>query len=246
MSEGTGLRYGADGYPYLLGFAAAAIGLAGSGIAGVRSARGRLQQASWAAIGLGAAAAVPAVLGGRYVTRGKLALRDDLLDRVAWRGDETVADLGTGAGLLGVGAARRTTGAVHCVDLFVGKDLSGNSPERLLRNARRAGVAGQVEVHREDVRATSLPDRSVDVVLSTLCLHNIPSASGRGRALAEVVRVLRPGGTVVLSDLAHVDDEYAPRLRAAGLAVRTHGRLPGTFPPQRLLTATTPRAGDRA
>ena len=36
--------------------------------------------------------------------------------------------------------------------------------------------------------------------------------------------------------LAHVEDEYAPRLRAAGLSVRT-ARAPGTFPPQRLLVA---------
>jgi arsenite methyltransferase len=240
VGEGTGLRYGADGYPYLVGLTAATVGLAGAGLAGTRSARGRLRLASWASLALGAAAAVPAALGARYVLRGKLALRDDLLGRVVWRGDETVADLGSGAGLLGVGAARRTTGTVHCIDLFVGKDLSGNSPERLLRNARRAGVAERVDVRREDVRSTSLADGSVDVVLSTLCLHNIPTGAGRRQALAEVVRVLRPGGTVVLSDLAHVEDEYAPALRAAGLAVRTHGRLPGTFPPQRLLTAAAP------
>ncbi len=41
----------------------------------------------------------------------------------------------------------------------------------------------------------------------------------------------------MISDLAHIDDEYAPTLRHAGLDVRTHGRIPNTFPPQRLLIA---------
>lgn len=92
-------------------------------------------------------------------------------------------------------------------------------------------------MHREDVRSTGLDAHSMDVVLSALCLHNIPTAEGRREALAEVTRILRPGGTVVISDLAHVDDEYAPALRRAGLDVRTHGRIPNTFPPQRFLIA---------
>jgi len=75
------------------------------------------------------------------------------------------------------------------------------------------------------------------VVLSSLCLHNVPGADGRRDALAEVVRLLRPGGTAVISDLAHGDDEYAPFLRGAGLTVEQRGRVPGTFPPQRLLVA---------
>ena len=243
MSRGgprTGLRYGVDGYPYLLGLSGAAGALGVAGGVALPRAHGRGRVAAVVALVAAGAAAVPAGLGTRYVVSGKLRLRDRLLDRVHWRGDETVVDLGAGAGLLALGAARRTTGTVHAVDLFIGKDLSGNSPERLQRNARREGVQDRLVLHRDDVRALPLPDASVDVVLSALCLHNIGDAPGRAQALHEAVRVLRPGGTLALSDLAHVDDEYAPLLRAAGLVVRTHGRGPGTFPVQRSLTARVP------
>jgi arsenite methyltransferase len=225
-SEKTALRYGIDGWPYLLGLTATAVGGA---VVGPRRRAGFF---------FAALAAGPAALGWRYALRGKLRLRDAVLDAVEWRGDEDVVDLGAGAGLLAIGAALRTRRPVVALDLFIAKDLLGNGEDRLRRNAARAGVT--LDVVRADVRAQPLPDTSADVVLSTLCLHNLPDAEGREHALRELVRVLRPRGTVVLADLAHVDDEYAPALRRAGLRVETRGRIRGTFPPQRLLIARRP------
>ncbi len=227
-------RYGVDGWPYVVGLTGASALLATAAVAVPRL---RLV-AGVAALAPG----VPAFLGLRYVTTGKLRLRDLVLDQVGWRGDEDVVDLGAGGGLLALGAALRTTGTVHAVDLFVGKDLSGNGLGRLNRNIRIVGVTDRVQVHRTDVRATGLPDGSADVVLSSLCIHNLSEAADRAAALDEAVRFLRPGGTLVISDLAHVEKEYAPRLRAAGLQVST-SRAPATFPPQRLLVARKARCG---
>jgi ubiquinone/menaquinone biosynthesis C-methylase UbiE len=129
---------------------------------------------------------------------------------------------------------------VHCVDWFIAKDLSGNTPRRLRRNAEALGVVDRVQLHVRDVRATGLPDSSADVVLSSLCLHNLGEAADRADALEEIARILRPGGTVVISDLAHVDDEYAPLLGRLGMAVSRLERVPRTFPPQRLVLARRP------
>jgi SAM-dependent methyltransferase len=228
--------YGVDGWPYLASFILAASGLAATAVVCSR-------RRPAAAAMLGAAAlvpAVPAVLGAHYVLRGKHALRDRLLDEVGWSGDEVVVDLGAGAGLLAVGAAHRTRGPVHAVDLFIGTDLSQNSATTLRSNATREGVAERLAIHRRDVRDTGLPDASVDVVLSTLCLHNLTDSSARRAALDEAARILRPGGTIVLSDLAHVDDEYSPHLRAAGFVISRTERAAGTFPPQRFLIARAP------
>lgn len=225
-------RYGVDGWPYVAGLWTLA---GGSALAAVLLRR-RRPVTSVALGAAGTAAAVPAALGTAYVLGGKQRLRDRLLDQVDWTGDEAVVDLGAGAGLLAIGAARRTSGRVHAVDVFSGRDLSGNSPSRLWRNARIEGVEQRVVLHRSDVRELDLPDASIDVIVSTLCLHNLGDGADRCRALDEAVRVLRPGGTIVVSDLAHVAEEYAPHLQAAGLTVLV-ARARGTFPPQRFLVA---------
>lgn len=229
-------RYGVDGWPYLAGLGAAALALTPLGAVAV--SRGVRITGSVALVA-GLAAAVPAGLGLRYIAVGKTRLRDRLLDGIAWRGDEDVVDLGCGAGLLALGACGRTRGTVHGVDLWSGTDLSGNGPERLKRNAEILGITDQLQVRTEDVGALGLADRSVDVVLSALCLHNLSDPAARQQALAEAVRVLRPRGTIALSDLAHVEDEYAPFLRDRGFTVRTSS-VPATFPPQRALVATAP------
>jgi arsenite methyltransferase len=109
-------RYGVDGFPYVVALSVTAALLPAGALALRRGTRQRGLAA--AALAVGAAAAVPAALGIRYTARGKSALRERVLDAVRWRGDETVVDLGAGAGLLGLGAAGRTAGVVHCVDLF--------------------------------------------------------------------------------------------------------------------------------
>ena len=235
------LRFGVDGFPYVVGLSTLAALLLCTGAPGLRRGA-RLRVAAGAALAVGAAAAVPVVLGIGYTTRGKFALRERVVNAVVWRGDEVVVDLGAGAGLLALAAAARTSGSVICVDLFIGKDLSGNTPQRLRHNAEALGVADRVQILQVDVRDTGLPDASVDVVLSSLCLHNLPTRSARTAALAELRRVVRPGGTVVITDLGHVDDEYAPYLGRVGMTVVRLERVPGTFPPQRLVVARLPES----
>lgn len=229
----AGPGYGIDGWPYVLGLGATTVLAAGAAVV----IKGKVR---WALLGVAAAAGVPEVLGLRYVFGGKLRHRERLLDRVDWRGDEVVLDAGAGAGLMGIGAARRAPrGRVDCVDLWVGKDLAGSGPDRLRRNAAEEGVADRVEVHTGDARALDFEDASVDVVLSVLCLHNIPDVEGRAAAARELTRVLRPGGSIVVGDLAGTDD-LARWFTEQGLVVVAHERAPGTFPPQRLLHARRP------
>jgi SAM-dependent methyltransferase len=159
---------------------------------------------------------VAAMLWGSRV--GKLRERDRLLGELSWRGDERVLDVGCGRGLLLIGAAKRlTTGRAIGVDIWQGKDLSGNRPEATLENARLEGVPDRVEV--KEARAQSLPfeDESFDVVLSMSTIHNIPDREGRDQAIKEMVRVLRPGGRIVIHDFAHTA-RYASVLRQLGMA----------------------------
>ncbi|MFX5747261.1 class I SAM-dependent methyltransferase, partial [Acinetobacter baumannii] len=93
----------------------------------------------------------------------------------------------------------------------------------------------------DDARSLSFDDATFDVVVSMLCIHNIDGEPGRARALDEMVRVLRPGGAIVLADLAGIDS-YAKHLRGVGLEVETTGIARGTFPFQRLLVARKARS----
>ena len=158
---------------------------------------------------------------------GKVRERERLLDTLIWRGDEQVLDLGCGRGLMLIGAARRLrTGRAIGVDLWRTEDLGGNSPAAARANAAIEGVADRVTFETADMRALPLASGSIDVVLSQAAVHSIVAASGRRQALEEVARVLRPGGTVLLADIRHVD-EYAAVLRERGLTAEVEGSVVG-------------------
>lgn len=148
---------------------------------------------------------------------GKLRLRDRILDSLPWRGDEKVLDVGCGRGLMLIGAAKRLkTGKATGVDIWSTEDLSGNSPEATLSNAKAEGVAERIKIDSGDARKLPFPDASVDTVVSSLALHNLPSRPERVKALAEMVRVLKPGGAVAILDIFHTAD-YAKELETMGL-----------------------------
>ena len=169
---------------------------------------------------------------------GKLRARDRLLDRLAFNGAETVLDVGCGHGLLLIGAAKRVPrGCAIGVDLWSQVDQKSNSAAATLANARAERVEDRVEVRDADMRALPLDDSSVDVVVSSLAIHNVTGDAERRKAIREMVRVLKPGGRVGILDIAHVGD-YAKEFRAAGMSVvELHGITPWIYPPARVLTA---------
>ena len=225
-------RYGVDGYPYIVGL------LGGGAIliaVGIMLTRVWSTKAGIALIALGAIALVPGFLGLRYVVGGKLRHRDHMLDLVTWHGDEQVLDIGTGGGLMLIGAAKRTPqGRAIGVDVWDQTDLSGNVRERAIANANLEGVAERIEVRNDDARSLSLGDATIDVVLATLCIHNI--VERQEAALSEIARVLKPGGVAIISDLADTD-KYVAHFNAAGFQVTRSGAMLGTFPFQRVVVA---------
>jgi ubiquinone/menaquinone biosynthesis C-methylase UbiE len=54
-----------------------------------------------------------------------------------------------------------------------------------------------------------LADNSFDIVTSALAIHNIRSPEGRYRAVDEAMRVLRPGGQLVVADPSPMARKYA-------------------------------------
>jgi len=152
-----------------------------------------------------------------YATlRGKFVVWAREVDALDLTGAEQVLDLGCGRGAVLLTVARRlTTGQVIGLDVWQAKDQSGNTEAAARRNADVEGLTDRIDLVTGDMRALPFDDASFDLVVSNLAVHNIPGADDRRTAVTEALRVLRPGGRLLLADAMHTD-AYAATLRQAG------------------------------
>lgn len=197
-----------------------------------------IRPAAW---GTGAVLIVEGVLMTLYSKWGKFRHRDRMVKMINWKGNESVLDVGTGRGLLLIGAAKHlTTGKAVGINVWSSKDLSGNAMEGTLRNAELDGVREKVDVQNGDATAMQFPDATFDVILSNACIHNIPGRKARDQACREIVRVLKPGGVGLISDFIHTAD-YVKAFREGGAtATRTGMNFLFTFPWLRIVEVRKP------
>ena len=114
------------------------------------------------------------------------------------REGETVLDLGSGGGIDVILSAKRVgpTGTAY------GVDMTDEMLALAQQNAREAGVAN-VHFLKGVIEQIPLPAESVDVVISN-CVINL--SVDKPAVLAEISRVLRPGGRIGISDVVAEDD----------------------------------------
>ncbi len=117
---------------------------------------------------------------------------------------ETVLDVGSGGGIDTILAARR----VGPDGKAVGLDILEEMCERGRRHAAEAGVEGWTEFVTGEMEEIPLPDESIDVVISNGVLN---LSARKSRALAEMYRLLRPGGRICMADLT-VEGELPPEI----------------------------------
>jgi arsenite methyltransferase len=172
---------------------------------------------------------------------GKFRARDRLLARLKLRGDEAVLDVGCGHGLLLIAAAKLLPrGRAVGIDLWSQVDQSDNSREATLWNAALEGVAQRVSVRDGDMRKLPFADRSFDAAVAHFAIHNVRSSEGRREAIREIVRTLKPGGQVTISDI-YGSGLYADELRKSDMIdVEISDLSFWTFPPARTVTARKP------
>jgi len=123
---------------------------------------------------------------------GFRALRERVLELARLSASDRLLDVGAGTGLLALAAASRVA-SVSALD---------NAPAmcgHLEAKLRRLGIEN-AEVLLSSATELPLADAAVDVVVSNYCFHHL-SDRDKHRALAEVNRVLRPGGRLVFADM---------------------------------------------
>jgi len=172
---------------------------------------------------------------------GKLYERERLIDTLKLTGSENVLDIGCGRGLLLNGVARRLNkGKAFGIDLWQVTDQSGNNPEAALANAKCENVADRVDVRTADMRNLPFPDKSMDAVISSIAIHNVPDKNGREKTVREIARVLKPKGRIAIQDFRNID-EYVNTLKDLGWDdVKSSGLNFMIFPPVRIIMGQKP------
>jgi ubiquinone/menaquinone biosynthesis C-methylase UbiE len=114
----------------------------------------------------------------------------------------TGVDLGARMLEVGPGPGAATQWLRRRVDRLVAVEAEADAAQALAR--RYAGTG--VEVVHGDATQLRFPDESFDAAGSFTMLHHVPQVEQQQRVLAEMVRVLRPGGVLVGSDSVATDE----------------------------------------
>lgn len=121
--------------------------------------------------------------------------REAILELAGLTTGERVVDVGCGTGTLAIGVKQRVgdAGMVHGID----------ASDQMVALARKKAETRGVAVDFQVASAQGLPfeDTTFDIVLCTMVMHHLRHDQ-RGQAVAEMYRVLRPGGRLLVVDLA--------------------------------------------
>ena len=154
-----------------------------------------------------------------------------------------VLEIGCGTGSLSLAVKRQYPQA-----LVTGVDIAPDMLATAREKARKAEL--DVTFREGRIEAIPSPDRYFDVVLSSLMLHHVHSSDAREQGMREILRVLKPGGCLLIADfasprnrlarglvgmlfgkgmLAHQLIESIPLLEQAGFVEMENGPIPSTF-----------------
>jgi ubiquinone/menaquinone biosynthesis C-methylase UbiE len=148
--------------------------------------------------------------------RGKLReLRERTITLARLQPTDAVLDVGCGTGTLALEVARRVGSAGRVAGVDPGAGQIARAQTKSAR--RKAPIEFQVGV----IEQLPFPDQTFDVVLSTLMMHHLPAPLKR-QGLAEISRVLKPDGRLIIADFTRNQERKgrAARFHAGGSSMQ--------------------------
>jgi len=161
-----------------------------------------------------------------YATkRGKFTGWARILDPWQASPPRGLLDVGCGRGMVAVMAAERFPDAkVVGLDIWRPKDQTGNTIDSARENAREAGVDERVAFVNASMVDMPLPDDTFDAVCASVAIQNVKDRAFRRRAIAEILRVARPGARIAIVDIQYTG-QYEKDLEALGAEAVQRKRL---------------------
>jgi ubiquinone/menaquinone biosynthesis C-methylase UbiE len=106
-----------------------------------------------------------------------------------------ILEVGCGTGSLTLAAKTKAGPQSQVFGIDVAPDMIGKARQK----AAKAGLDVQFQLGR--IEAIPYPDSQFDLVLSSLMLHHVPDLKDKQQGIAEALRVLKPGGQLLIVDM---------------------------------------------
>ncbi len=168
------------------------------------------------------------LLLGQSFHPGGLDLTHRLISHLDLRADDRLLDVASGRGTSALAIAAAYPVAV------CGVDLAARNVEHAWAAAESAGLTARAEFRLGDAEALPVGDGEFDAVICECALCTFPDQE---TAVAEMLRALRPGGQVGISDVTADLDRLPPRLRTWASRIACIGGAGSAVDYRRLLTA---------
>jgi ubiquinone/menaquinone biosynthesis C-methylase UbiE len=116
-----------------------------------------------------------------------------LVDRAAPRAGEEVLDVATGTAEIAINLVRRTEGSLR----VTGIDLTSGMLQRAAGRVEHLGLGGQIRLLEGSGMELPFAEKTFDLATCSMAMHHMQVE----KALEEMIRVLKPGGRLVIADM---------------------------------------------
>lgn len=154
----------------------------------------------------------------------RLEARERLLSEISLIGTERVLDVGCGSGIFLLGVAKKlTTGKAIGIEIW--QPNSGDATkEQFWHNAKLEQVRERVSLEQQSICQLKFRDSYFHLITSSLTMHHLKSGKEYRLAIAEMKRVLKPRGQIVIYDEPFTILLCAKLMRKAGFQVERRYR----------------------